>query len=584
MRRRRTGLMAGALFVATLSVGDVAAGFEPEPSEPTFPDLVVQSLTGPGPLFEGQVGTVSVTVANEGLASARSFTVAIYKHRPAAPELGTPGDVNCTVRSLWPGRTATCTGSVSYAAAGTYSLWAQVDVHNQVVEDGESNNVEGPQPVTAAPPPLLSVTQTGSGMGTVSSNPAGVACGSDCAERYVPGTVVALTATPALGSVFGGWSGGGCSGEAGCTVTVDRDLAVTATFHFTIPLSFARARTFGVGAGPAFVAVGHFDGDGRLDLVVANYSGHSVSVLLGDGTGSFGAATHIAVGVQPVAVAVGDVNGDGRLDLAVANQASHTVSILLGDGAGGFGAAAHIAVGSGPRSVAVGDLNGDGRLDLAVANHWGNSVSILLGDGVGGFGAPTQIAVGWGPRSVAVGDVNGDGRLDLAVANGGSNTVAILLGNGTGGFGAATYMAAADMPYALSLDDVDGDGRLDLAVASTRSNTIAILLGNGTGGFGVATHFAVGAGPTSVALGEFNLDGNLDLAVANYSGHSVSVLPGVGTGAFAGGPATTFPAGRSPHSVAIGDFNGDGKPDLAVANETDDTVWILLNTTLEPPV
>jgi hypothetical protein len=182
-----------------------------------------------------------------------------------------------------------------------------------------------------------------------------------------------------------------------------------------------------VGTNPASVAVGDFNGDGKLDLAVANSASNNVSVLLGNGDGTFQAAVNYAVGTNPASVAVGDLNGDGKLDLAVANIGSNNVSVLLGNGDGTFKAAVNYAVGSSPYSVAVGDFNGDGKLDLAVANPGSNNVSVLLGNGDGTFQTAVNYAVGSYPYSVAVGDFDGDGRMDLAVANHGSNNVSILL-------------------------------------------------------------------------------------------------------------------------------------------------------------
>ena len=186
---------------------------------------------------------------------------------------------------------------------------------------------------------------------------------------------------------------------------------------------------FGVGTSPVSVAVGDFNGDGKQDLAVANYSfsAGKVSILLGDGAGSFSAANNFPVGSFPRSVAVGDFNGDGKQDLAAANNGSNNVSILLGDGAGNFSAATTFGAGSNPWSVAVGDFNGDGKQDLAVANWGSSNVSIFLGDGTGSFSAATNFAVGGGPFSVAVGDFNGDGKQDLAVANSQSDNVSILL-------------------------------------------------------------------------------------------------------------------------------------------------------------
>jgi hypothetical protein len=482
MRRRLVGLGMGALLAVTLG-GSVGAA--PPIEEPVGePDLIVLSLTGPSPIVAGQAGTVAVTVKNRGTLAARNFTVAIYKHRATPPAPLTDGDVHCTVTVLAPGSTANCTGTVTYSAGGTQSLWAQVDSRDVVFELNEENNVAGPRPVTVH-------------------------------------------------------SGGP------------------------------------VGLGPVSVALEDFNGDRRLDLAVANFYSHTVSILIGDGTGGFGAATHFSVGLNPIAVAVGDLNGDGHLDLGTADYASGTVSILLGNGAGGFGPATPFPVGLRPFSLALGDLNEDGRLDLAAANYGSNTVSILLGNGTGGFGPATDMAVGTGPQSLALGDLNGDGRLDLAVANGQSDTVSIFVGAGTGGFGAPTHFAVGRYPIAVAIGDLNGDGRPDVAVANDYGRTISILPANGTGGFGAATHIAVSFNPNALALGGLNGDGLLDLAIANYGPQMVSVLMGLGGGAFA---ETHTAVPGSPRAVALGDVNADGKPDLAVPIWTSHTAAVVLNT------
>jgi hypothetical protein len=188
------------------------------------------------------------------------------------------------------------------------------------------------------------------------------------------------------------------------------------------------------------VAVGDFNGDGNPDLAVTNFgdfdSGtdpRTVSILLGTGMGGFGAKSDFDTGT-PFVVAVGDFNGDGKLDMAVANADNNAVSILLGAGTGSFGAKTGFGTGVQPASVAVGDFNGDGNLDLAVPNALSSTVSILLGTGTGSFEARTDFVTGNQPRSVAVGDFNGDGNLDVAVANPFSDTVSILLNTGPIGF------------------------------------------------------------------------------------------------------------------------------------------------------
>ena len=274
----------------------------------------------------------------------------------------------------------------------------------------------------------------------------------------------------------------------------------------------------------------------------------------------------------PFSVAVGDFNGDGKQDLATAN--SGNVSILLGDGAGSFGAPINFAAGDVPFSVAVGDFNGDGKQDLAVVNLNSADVSILLGDGAGNFGAPINFPIhGSSPQSITVGDFNGDGKQDLAVPNPFSDNVSILLGNGDGSFGAVRNFAVGH-PDRVAVGDFNGDGKQDLAVPNSDSD-VSILLGNGDGTFSAPTSFATGDGPNSVVVGDFNGDGKQDLAVGYYGGQSVSILLGDGAGNFSA--PINFPVrGYGRESLAVGDFNGDGKQDLATANHDLDKVAILL--------
>jgi hypothetical protein len=328
------------------------------------------------------------------------------------------------------------------------------------------------------------------------------------------------------------------------------------------------------GSLPRSLAVGDFNGDGILDLAVANSGDNTVSIRLGNGDGSFQPARTFPAGSFPRSVAVGDFNGDGILDLAVADVSSGTVSVLRGNGDGSFQSPRSFAVGTFPDSVVVGDFNGDGILDLAVANDGSNSVSVLLGNGDGSFQPARSFPVGHRPLSVAVGDVHGDGRLDLAMANYGSNNVSVLLGNGDGSFQPARTFTVGREPSSVAVGDFNGDGISDLVMTNFADNNVGVLLGNGDGSFQPLRTFAVGSDPISVALGDFYGDGISDLAVANLKDNDVSLLRGNGDGTFP--EPTIYPVGRMPTAVALGDFNGDGIPDLAVTNSVDNTVSVLL--------
>ncbi len=350
------------------------------------------------------------------------------------------------------------------------------------------------------------------------------------------------------------------------------------------PLSFRTAVNYGTDLFPYSVAVGDFNGDGKLDLVTANYGANDASVLLGNGDGTFHTAVNYGVGSMPDWVTVGDFNHDGKLDLAVANecgndptcQSGGTVGVLLGNGDGTFQTMVSYKTGANSASVAVGDFNGDGKPDLVVTNYGSANVSVLLGNGDGTFQTAVNYRVGSVPTSVAVGDFNGDGKLDLAVTNESSNDVSVLLGNGDGTFQAAVNYAAGSGAYWVSAGDLRGNGKLDLVVANLAGDNVSVLLGNGDGTFQAAVNYGMGNEPESVALADFNGDGKPDLAVAVLV-QTLSALVGNGDGTFQAG--MNFGVGYGPFSAAVGDFNGDGKPDLVTANEYGSNLSILLNNT-----
>jgi hypothetical protein len=341
--------------------------------------------------------------------------------------------------------------------------------------------------------------------------------------------------------------------------------------------------------GPSGIAVGDFNGDGKLDLAVVNFGDWNIYVLLGNGDGTFQAARSVYVasgGGFPWYVVAADFNGDGRLDLAVSNYQDNSLSVLLGNGDGTFQAPQTTPVGTNPAKVAVGDFNGDGKPDLAVSSVANGTVSVLLGKGDGTFLPPLVTPAGANPWYFAVGDFNGDGKLDLAVADYGcpldcnsspSNTVTVLLGNGDGTFLPGTNLTVGNGPAGVAVGDFNGDGRLDLAVTNLNDNTLSVLLGNGDGTF-QAPHTFADPGmthPYFVAVGDFNGDGKLDLVVSNELNTTVSVLLGNGDGTFQA--AQDFAVDNDPVYVTVNDFNGDGAPDLAVANLHALSISVLLN-------
>jgi hypothetical protein len=271
--------------------------------------------------------------------------------------------------------------------------------------------------------------------------------------------------------------------------------------------------------------------DGEPDLVVTDYDGNFVDVLLGLGGNSFElvepcstcANVPASVGVHPLSVAIADVNGDGKPDLATANSGSGNVSILLGNGDGTFQAQLEFSTGSqsAPSSVVIEDLNGDGKPDLATANNGSNNVSILLGNGDGTFQAQVSYGAGTGPYSIGIADLNGDGKPDLAVANNGSNTASVLPGNGDGSFQPQLVYDTGSSPTSIAIGDLNDDGRPDLAIADNGSNDVTVVISGDT--FGPAT-YAAASDPFAIAIADFNGDGKPDLAVTLQGNAAVGVL------------------------------------------------------------
>jgi 6-phosphogluconolactonase (cycloisomerase 2 family) len=364
--------------------------------------------------------------------------------------------------------------------------------------------------------------------------------------------------------------GGGTSNAAFFTVTTPTSSAAFAS------------SSVGVGQSPYDVVVSDFNNDGNQDLAVVNFTSDTVSILLGNGAGAFSTKSTPAVGHAPISATAGDFNRDGNLDLAVANycpscgEGGSTVSILLGNGDGTFSSGSDVPVGMDPESVITADFNGDGNLDLAVTNGQSNTVSIRLGNGHGTFTSSSDIPVGNGPVGIVAGDLNGDGLLDLAVANSNDGTITILLGNGDGTFNTAGQVQVGAHPVQLAIGDFNADGKLDLAVSNFEDNTVSVLLGNGDGTFQNQVTYLTGAEPFKVAVGDLNGDNIPDLAVSNVNDNTVTIFLGTGNGTFesAGNSMT----GNEPFGLGLGDFNSDGRLDLAVANARDNTVSILLQS------
>ncbi len=348
------------------------------------------------------------------------------------------------------------------------------------------------------------------------------------------------------------------------------------------------------GSIPYSVAIGDIDGDGKPDIAIANASSNTVSILRNTGSSgvvSFATKVDVATGPNPYSIAIGDIDGDGKPDLAVVNYNNNTVSVLRNTSSSGvisFAAKVDLVTGLLPVSVAIGNIDGDGKPDLAIANYNDNTVSVLRNTcSIGTVSFDTKVDIGTGahPFSVAIGDIDGDGKPDLAVANNGANTVSVLLNTssiGTVSFITKVDVATGSSPFSVAIGDIDGDGKPDLATANFYGKTVSILRNTGSSGavsFAMKVDVATGTLPISVAIGDIDGDGKPDLAVANNDDKTVSILHNTGSsGTVSFASKVDVTTGTGPRSVAIGDLDGDGKPDLAVANSNSNTVSILRNT------
>ncbi|HZU29428.1 MAG TPA: FG-GAP-like repeat-containing protein, partial [Bryobacteraceae bacterium] len=527
---------------------------------------------GASATFPGNATSVTVQTDSSGLATAPTLTAN-----------GTRGNftVTASLQSI-------NVGSIGDSTSQTFHL--TVGLATSIVLNAPSlTNSALSQPVT------LSATISPN---TANGNVTFYDGSSIVGYSFSSGGISTLT-TPFLpagaNAITAIFDGGGSYGQS----SLSTRQTVTVTPYYGLPLG--APAYYGVPVQGSSVLVADFNGDGKPDVLKLNSDAteQSFNVLLGKGDGTFagsapntpgagkctapGPAITCDAGGIAVFGVIGDFNGDGKPDLAISLQSGGGVNVFLGNGDGTFSAPVNYSVPNAYR-LAVADFDGDGISDLVVTEVSGavsGAVQVLLGNGDGTFLSPSTAATtGGGPVGVAVGDFNQDGRPDIATVNAAVGTVSVLLGNGDGTFGSSTDQTVGTFPEDIVVGHFASATNLDIAVVNGSDGTVSVLPGNGNGTFQqqMVSSIASGAGPASLAVGDFNGDGTSDLAVANQSVDSVSILLGNGDGSFQNPVNSALDSGSAPNSIAVGDFNADGHTDLVVNNSGAASVAVLQAT------
>ncbi len=346
-----------------------------------------------------------------------------------------------------------------------------------------------------------------------------------------------------------------------------------------------------VGAHPEGLTVGDFNEDGHLDIATANSDSDDVSVLLGNGNGTFRSGYSFGVGKSPMFLTTGDLNLDGKSDLAVAETGADRVVVLFGKGNGFFEEPVPYPSGKGPTFLALGDVDGDEAPDMVVINsgRFGHyppfSWSVLLNNGQGEFVVTQHVEEqdrrGLFPTGASLADLDDDGLPDVTLTwsqpswrtpNG---YVSVFRNQGQGTFSSWKTIQAGFTLSAVTQTDLDADGNLDLMVTSLFTDSIKLLLQLGPGRYTKPANMEVGFGPVALGYKDLDGDGHRDLIATNRASDSTSILLGRGDGSFQ--PAGHYAVGAVPTAMGIEDFDNDGLPDIVTANSGSDDVSILLS-------
>jgi hypothetical protein len=348
---------------------------------------------------------------------------------------------------------------------------------------------------------------------------------------------------------------------------------------FVPPDPFYLYATYTVGKNPTSVTTADFNRDGFTDLIVTNIGNDSLSILFGNGDGSFKEQKQLRVSVEPRALALHDYNGDGWTDIAVACAGSDQIVLFLGLAGGRFTEGQRYPVQRTPISLAAGDVNDDQKPDLVVALR-NDKIAVFLGQGDGTFASGARYEYGDTPTSIALADLTQDGKLDLIVSNGGpmSNAVSIWTGVGDGSFRDPVDYRTGKRPLGVSFADFNNDRKTDLLVINGERDSFVVFLGNGNGTFQDGQESGADAGPVHGFAGDFDGDRTADVAIVNIQSSDLSILFGRGDGTFKY-PPKNYRVGSAPFAVTPLSLKPDATepPGLAVVSNGAGSLSIFLH-------
>ena len=380
------------------------------------------------------------------------------------------------------------------------------------------------------------------------------------------------------------------------------------TFSSGLPInamSFAAKLDSVTSTRPSGIASGDLNGDGKADLIISNSISSSVNVYLNTGSGSaisFAKRVDLSTLSGLTGVAVDDLDGDGKLDIAATNLSSNKISIFRNTTSGNelsFAAKVDSSSGSSTQAIAVGDLDGDGKPEIAVVNSSAATVSVLRNTSSAGtlsFAARATFTTDLQPYSIAIGDVDGDGKFDLVTCNANGGNISVLRNTtttiGTLSFATKVDFAAGGFPFWAKLGDMDGDDKLDIVVVDQGANKVSVLRNissSGTPSFAAKVDFTTGTTPRRVSLADLDGDGKPEMVVSNLDAYTLSIFKNNSTsGTLSFDSKVDFTTGSGavnlgPLESNLGDLNGDGKPEIAVVNQGQNTVSFFRNTIVLPP-